>query len=63
MMYHKAMVFLDRETAKKIMEISDPRKIKQLGREVKNFHEDVWKYYRKNRHSVGFSVYVKLIKS
>lgn len=46
MMYHKAMVFLDREIAQKIMQTDDVRKIKNLGRQVKNYNEYVWKYFR-----------------
>ncbi|MFY7936278.1 MAG: NADAR family protein [Flavobacterium sp.] len=46
MMYHKAMVFLDREIAQKIMQTDDVRKIKELGRQVKNYNEYVWKYFR-----------------
>jgi ribA/ribD-fused uncharacterized protein len=46
MMYHKAMIFLDREIAKQIMNTDDVRKIKNLGRQVKNYNEDVWKYFR-----------------
>jgi ribA/ribD-fused uncharacterized protein len=46
MMFHKAMIFLDRETALKIMQTHDVKKIKELGREVKNYDESVWKYFR-----------------
>lgn len=46
MMYHKAMIFLDREIAKKIMKSDDVRLIKELGRKVMNYNEDVWKYFR-----------------
>ncbi|MFN8114499.1 MAG: NADAR family protein [Bacteroidia bacterium] len=46
MMYHKAMIFLDREIAKQIMQTDDVRKIKELGRQVKNYDEYVWKYFR-----------------
>lgn len=48
MMYHKAIIFLDREVANNIMQTSNPRKIKELGRQVKNYDDDVWKYYRSN---------------
>jgi len=48
MMYHKATIFLDRETANSIMQTSNPRKIKELGRQVKHFDDDIWKYYRSN---------------
>jgi ribA/ribD-fused uncharacterized protein len=46
MMYHKAMIFLDREIAQQIMQTADVRKIKELGRQVKNYDEYVWKYFR-----------------
>lgn len=42
MMFQKAVLFHDVETAKKIMETEDPKKIKALGREVKNFDSAVW---------------------
>lgn len=32
----------DYDTAAKIMTLDDPRKIKQHGREVKNFDNDLW---------------------
>jgi len=44
MMYHKAMLFLDRETAKKILRSNNPKEQKQLGRKVKNFNERVWNH-------------------
>lgn len=46
MMYHKAIIFLDIESAKKIMETNNVRKIKELGRNVLGFNEEVWKFYR-----------------
>ncbi|MBE0391547.1 N-glycosidase YbiA [Flavobacterium sp. PL0002] len=46
MMYHKAMIFLDREVAQQIMQSDDVRKIKNLGRQVKKYDEYVWKYFR-----------------
>ncbi len=42
MMYGKALLFEDQETASKILETSDPKKQKQLGREVQNFNSTVW---------------------
>ena len=42
MMYHKAITFKDQETADKVLETSDPRKQKALGRKVKNFSEYEW---------------------
>lgn len=46
MMYHKAIIFLDRDMAEKIMKTNNVSKIKELGRNVKNFDENVWNYYR-----------------
>ncbi|TKD65802.1 NADAR family protein [Flavobacterium sp. ASW18X] len=48
MMYHKAIIFLDREIADKILNTSNPRKLKELGRQVKNYDDDIWKYHRSN---------------
>lgn len=38
------MLFLDQETASKILKTDDVRKIKQLGRKVKCFDEIVWDF-------------------
>jgi len=46
MMYYKAMLMGDLETAAKIMSTSNPSLHKDLGREVRNFDEDKWKDYR-----------------
>lgn len=46
MMANKAILFRDSETLKKILDCDDNRKIKNLGREIKNFNESVWTYYR-----------------
>ncbi len=46
MMYHKAMLFMDFDTAHKIMATKDVRKIKEFGRQVKNFNDTVWAFYR-----------------
>jgi len=42
MMYNKALVFCDFETASKIMQTSSPRRQKELGREVKGFDKETW---------------------
>ena len=42
MMYKKAILFGDTDTAQAILETSDPRKQKSLGRQVKNFDDTVW---------------------
>lgn len=41
-MYQKAITFNDNETAEKILKLDNPKDIKQLGREVKNFSEEKW---------------------
>jgi len=43
MMYSKAMLFGDVSTGQKIMKTPDPRRQKQLGREVKGYDDNVWK--------------------
>ena len=46
-MYEKAVVFGDEETAMKILfEGKDPKKAKTLGRQVKNYDDNVWKQVR-----------------
>lgn len=42
MMFCKAMLFGDKQTAAKILEAKDPKDAKRLGREVKGFVESVW---------------------
>ena len=42
MMYNKAMLFKDSETADEILACKNPRDHKALGRKVKNFNVDVW---------------------
>lgn len=42
MMYEKAMLFEDYDTAVKILETDAPRKQKALGRTVSNFDPDQW---------------------
>ena len=41
-MYRKAIHFNDIETSEKILAAHDPKEIKALGRQVKNFIEDEW---------------------
>lgn len=43
MMSAKARLFGDEETLAKILESSDPKTAKSLGRTVKNFDDDIWK--------------------
>ena len=47
-MYAKATYFKDDETAIKIMSESDPKKIKKLGRTVKDFNDEEWSKVRYN---------------
>ena len=42
MMDKKANLFNDIESSKKIRLCSDPRKVKELGRGVKNFNAEIW---------------------
>ena len=46
-MYEKAVVFGDEETAEKILEKGkNPKTAKQLGRQVKNYDDEVWNKIR-----------------
>jgi len=45
-MYVKAIVFGDYDTADKILATKDPKKAKQLGREVKGYDDKVWNEMR-----------------
>lgn len=42
MMYNKAIVFEDYDTARQILNTTDPSTHKSLGRRVSNFDDDVW---------------------
>jgi ribA/ribD-fused uncharacterized protein len=42
LMYHKAILFKDHETAKKILIEKSPYAVKTLGRNVLNFDESMW---------------------
>lgn len=48
MMYHKAMLFGDEETAQKILKTTSPHQQKALGRKVRNFVEQTWLEEREN---------------
>lgn len=45
-MYQKAMLFNDFEIAKHVLNETDVRKIKALGRKVKDFDENWWNQYK-----------------
>ena len=42
MMYHKAMLFGDTETATKILEAKTPKEHKALGRSAKGYNQELW---------------------
>ena len=46
MMAQKALLFEDSETFDKIMASNDPKEIKDLGRQVQNYKQDVWDAYK-----------------
>ncbi len=61
MMAEKARLFDDKLSEEKIMKETDPKKIKELGRNVKNFDEDLW-----NRHKYSIVLngnYFKFIQN
>lgn len=61
MMAEKAKLFKDDEALKEIMESKDPKKIKDLGRQVKNFSEDLW---NKKRYTIILNgTYAKFIQN
>jgi ribA/ribD-fused uncharacterized protein len=49
MMYHKALLFDDSEVATQILEAVTPIEVKALGRQVKNFDEEIW---NENRYRI-----------
>jgi ribA/ribD-fused uncharacterized protein len=42
MMYQKALLFNDAEIATAIMSTSEPKEHQELGRQVKNFNQEIW---------------------
>lgn len=50
-MYNKAIIFNDLDTANKIINESKPSKMKNLGRKVKNFNDKIWK---ENRELIAY---------
>ncbi|MTI30960.1 NADAR family protein [Xanthovirga aplysinae] len=48
MMFKKAELFKDEVILKKIITVNDPKEIKSLGRQIKNFDQEVW-----NEHKYG----------
>ncbi len=49
MIAEKARLFDDKEILEEIMKSKQPKQIKELGRKVRNFEEEVWK---KKRYSI-----------
>lgn len=48
MMAGKAKLFHDEQTLERILATSDPKEVKALGRQVKNFDENLWVANREN---------------
>ncbi len=46
MMYHKALLFNDSDIATQILAATTPIEVKALGRQVKNFDDEIWKENR-----------------
>jgi len=46
----KPSTFVDTETEQNILKTSDPQEIKKLGREVKNYDDEVWGNLKKPYH-------------
>jgi ribA/ribD-fused uncharacterized protein len=46
LMYQKAILFNDVESANKILQVNDPKIIKQLGRKVIGFEQSVWDIHK-----------------
>jgi ribA/ribD-fused uncharacterized protein len=46
MMRLKAVLFGDKKMELKILLETDPRKMRELGRKIKNFSDDIWEQYR-----------------
>ena len=61
LMYFKARLFKDDEIAGNILQNNNPHEIKQLGRKVKNFDENIW---LKERDTILFQIlYQKFCKN
>jgi len=57
MMYHKALIFNDTESAAKILKTKYPRQMKSFGRKIHGFDELVW-----NKHKVAVVERANLLK-
>ena len=61
MMHQKAVVFKDNVMAENILKETSPMKMKQFGRKVKNFDEEIWKV--KSREVVEEGNYAKFTQN
>lgn len=61
MMHQKAIVFKDDKMAENILKETKPKKMKQFGRQVKNFDEEIWKV--KSREVVEEGNYAKFTQN
>ena len=52
MMHQKALLFKDAQIAEQIMKENSPRKIKALGRKVRNFNPKIWD---ENKYAIVYS--------
>ncbi len=57
MMYYKAVMFGDVEISNKILSTKNVKKIKELGREVSNFNQQIWDHFK--HHVVRYATYCK----
>ncbi|MDR0736771.1 MAG: NADAR family protein [Zoogloeaceae bacterium] len=48
MMYYKAILFGDAESARRILAEKEPRQHQWLGRRVKGFNQDIWSSFRED---------------
>ncbi|MBA42560.1 MAG: hypothetical protein CMF62_00940 [Magnetococcales bacterium] len=53
MMISKAILFQDEEIYDMMLNIEDPKKLKNLGRKVKNFNVDIWNLYSREIVTIG----------
>ena len=61
MMHQKAVVFKDNEMAANILRETVPKKMKQFGRKVKNYDDEIWK--EKSRKVVEEGNYAKFTQN
>ncbi len=61
MMYQKALLFQDTQTAAQILRAAHPGKIKALGRKVANFQESIWQ--KKRQEIVRQGIYLKFTQN